>query len=167
MPTQFDLTDAVRRLRLFNEKAAELSSLSFASKAFAPNAGATLHIHGSEAVTEKIGADREATAALVLTLRLFVQSRDNISIKQIQSLYEDLPIDDDRKHWVRVNSATLNSILNGTDCVSIAVNGQTLTNRDILDTFMYGDLAHVDRHKRELFETIQRGPARLLLEKHV
>jgi hypothetical protein len=73
-----DKVEALRRLRLFNQKAAELSALSFPAKAFHEESGASVRVEGSNVHIEKVGADRESTAAFALTLRLFLQPRDGM-----------------------------------------------------------------------------------------
>lgn len=77
-----DTTDALRRLRLFNEKAQELRSYSFIDKAFHEDAGVTVHFDFERQTAEakRVGADKEATAAMCLVLRFFLQPRDRIEL---------------------------------------------------------------------------------------
>jgi hypothetical protein len=159
-----DRVEALRRLGLFNQKAAELSGLSFPAKAFHEEAGASVRVEGSNVHIEKVGADRESTAAFALTLRLFLQPRDGIAVHQIETLYRDLPIPDEDKYWVAENLKELDAYLDGRDVVMIAVDGVPVTNRLILETFLYGDLAHVNDQKRAVYEKWRAGPASLLLE---
>jgi hypothetical protein len=156
--------EALRRLRLFNRKAEELSRLSFPGKAFHEKAGTSVRVEGSNVHIEKIGADRESTAAFALTFRLFLQPRDGIEIHQMETLYRDLPIPDEDKYWVTENLNELDAYLDGRDVVTIAVDGVPVTNRMILETFLYGDLAHVNDEKRAIYEKWRAGPASLLLE---
>lgn len=159
-----DEVEALRRLRLFNQKAAELSALSFPAKAFHEEAGASVRVEGSNVHVEKIGADRESTAAFALTLRLFLQPRDGIEVHQIESLYRVLTIPDEDKYWVTENLKDLDAYLDGRDVVKIAIDGVWVTNRIILETFLYGDLAHVNSDKRSIYEKWRAGPMNLLLE---
>ncbi len=64
--TPISVAEVIHRLWLFNEKAEKLSRLSFASKAFAEGAGATLQYNSEHrrAMIEKRGADKESTDAL-------------------------------------------------------------------------------------------------------
>jgi hypothetical protein len=142
----------------------ELSALSFPAKAFHEEAGASVRVEGSNVHIEKVGADRESTAAFALTLRLFLQPRDGIEVHQIESLYRVLPIPDEDKYWVTENLKDLDAYLDGRDVVEIAVDGVWVTNRIILETFMYGDLAHVNNDKRAIYEKWRAGPMNLLLE---
>lgn len=159
-----DTSEALRRLRLFNRKAAELSKLSFLDKAFHEEAGASVSIERGKVHVEKIGADRESTAAFALTLRFFLQQRDGIEIHQIFDLYQDMPISDEDKGWVAVNLKDLDDYLDGRDAMKIIVDGVSVTNRMILETFLYGDLAHVNDEKRDEYERWKAGPMNLLLE---
>ena len=159
-----DTQEALRRLRLFNRKAAELGGLSFPSKAFHEDAGVSVQMEGCNVHTEKIGADRESTAAFVLTLRLFLQRKDEIEVHQIESLYRGMPVADEDKYWVTENLKELDAYLDGGDVVKIVVDGVLVTNRTILETFLYGDLAHVNAEKRSTYEKWKAGPMWLLLE---
>jgi hypothetical protein len=159
-----DLMEAVRRLRLFNRKAAELTTLSFPNKAFHDDAGASVHVEGTNVHIKKVGADRESTAAFALTFRLFLQERDGIEIHQIEALYHDLPIATEDKFWVSENLKDLDSYLDGGDVMRMVIDGVPVTNRMILETFLYGDLAHINEDKRATYERWRSGPANLLLE---
>jgi hypothetical protein len=157
---------AVQRLRLFNQKAEELSRLSFASKAFAEDAGSTIDFdfEKGSVTQQKRGADRESTAALVLTLRMFLQERDGIKLEQIASVYQEMPLPAEDKFWVAENLKILNAFLDKTGVPEIAIDGEKITHRKILDTFLYGDLAHANDDKRPTYELWRSGPAALILE---
>jgi hypothetical protein len=75
-----------------------------------------------------------------------------------------LPIPDEDKYWVTENLKDLDAYLDGRDVVKIAVDGVWVTNRMILETFLYGDLAHVNNDKRAIYEKWKAGPMNLLLE---
>jgi len=153
MPTQTQITvlDAIRRLRLFNEKVEKLERCSFVTKVFRPDHGVTIHFGTDQPLTiTKVGADEEATDALVLTLRFFFQEKDDISLRQITELYQRLPIRDEDKGKVRMAFRNIEQFL---DCdVGVVFEGLALTNRIIFETFLYGDLAHVADNKRPLYE---------------
>jgi hypothetical protein len=79
----FETTEALRRLRLFNEKAEKLQRCSFIEKVFRPDHGVTIHFGEDLPLTvENQGADEEATDALSLTLRFFFNQRDGISLSR-------------------------------------------------------------------------------------
>ena len=160
------VTEAIERLRLFNEKAAKLSRLSFADKAFAENAGATLHYDSElkRARLEKRGADEESTDALALTLRLFLQPRDGIQFEQIERLYQQMALPEEDKYWVTENLKDLNAFLASAGTPEIRVDGERITHRIVLETFLYGNLAHANEDKRKRLVIWKSLPVGLLLE---
>ena len=158
------VAEAIQLLNRFNEKAELLSTFSFLKKAFAPGTGATLHFEPGRAWQEKRGADRESTAAFVLVLRLFLQPRDGIQLEQIKDLYQEMPLPENYKSLVAENLKTLNAFLDSTGNPEFAINGEKITNRMVLETFLYGDLAHLNKDKVETYKRWRSGPAALLLE---
>jgi hypothetical protein len=135
------IPDALRKLRLFNEKAATLSGYSFMPKAQHPDAGFTIEFHADEGIvrTEKIGADDEATARRVLVLRFFIMPGEGIQPEQVDALYQQLPLPDEDRYWVSENMKALNAFL---DRVELTCDNLPITNRLILDTYMWGHYAH-------------------------
>ena len=85
-----ELADALKTLQLFDEKADELPSPRFFDQA--RGGGAILEFTrdaGWEAA--HVGPDEESTRALVLTLRLFMQNNDRLSLHRMAGLYASLP----------------------------------------------------------------------------
>jgi len=78
-------------LRVFNEKVGELESSSFFAKA--SGAGYIVefkHEQGWDALF--VGPDEESIKALVLTLRLFMQNNDRLSLQKMRALYKSPPV---------------------------------------------------------------------------
>lgn len=113
------IREVVKRLRFFNEKAVELAGWSFLSKASSEDAGVTLHMTPEVFTASRIGADDESTAAMVLTLRFFLQPRDGIHIDEVVSLYKALPIPLKDRYWVKENYQVNVSMLNEQSIVAI------------------------------------------------
>jgi hypothetical protein len=105
-----DGTNALRLLKLFNRKAAHLSTLSFPSKAFHKNSGLTMNLQGADMHVEKRGADPEATDAFLLTFRLFLMPRDGFSTYQVTELF---PVSDEDKYWIVENLRIVDEFLTG------------------------------------------------------
>jgi hypothetical protein len=107
-------TDALKRLRLYNEKAQELKSYSFIQKAFHQDAGFRVNFDFDKRTVEakRVGADKEARAAMCLVLRFFLQPKDRIELHQIAELYRRLPIKDEDKRLVSENLKALDDFLN-------------------------------------------------------
>ena len=154
-------TDALRRLRLFNEKAQELRSYSFIEKAFNEDAGVTINFDFERQTLKatRTGADNEARAAMCLVLRFFLQPKDKIELHQIANLYQELPIDDQDKHWVSENLKDLDTFLDETGNPSLALDNTPITHRTILETFLYGDQAHTNEDKRTVYLAWKEVPA--------
>jgi hypothetical protein len=152
-----DTTEAVKRLRLFNEKAKELRSYSFIEKAFHKDAGVTINFDLENKTVEatRVGADNEARAAACLILRLFLLERDHIKLHQIAELYQSIPVKDEDKHWVSENLKELDKFLDGVPTTQLKMNGKPMavTHREVLEIFLYGDVAHLNAEKRIVFET--------------
>jgi hypothetical protein len=157
-----DRTDALKRLRLFNEKAQELRGFSFIAKAFQQEAGVTAQFDFEKqtAQVERIGADKEARAAMCSVLRFFLQPRDGIEIHEIAELYQNLPVKDEDRHWVSENLKTLDSFLDRATEVSFN-NEPPLTFGRIREIFLYGDLVHANSKphddKRSVFESWRKS----------
>lgn len=160
---QVDVPEAVKRFRLFNDKAEKLRRSRFFRMAYGEGAGATLSIREGQPVkVVKRGADEDATAAFVLTLRFFLQPRDRIQLEQIEQLYRDVPVPDEDCQWVTENLGVLNAFLDR--ATEFAIDGQAITNRMVLDTFVYGDHAHANDDKRVEYQKWRSGPVNLILE---
>jgi len=154
-----DNQEALRRLRLFNEKAEELRSYSFIEKAFNKDAGVTVHFDFQQqtAETKRMGADNEARAAMCSVLRFFVQPRDGIELHDIAELYQSLPVKNEDKYWVSENLKQLDNFLCRVTAPAMSVNdGPPLTFGRIREIFLYGSLVHANAKppddKRSVFE---------------
>ena len=60
---------------------------------------------------EKRGPDEDAVLALVTSLRFFVQPRDGISLEQIASLYDSLPVEERARESARSTVESLRNYL--------------------------------------------------------
>jgi hypothetical protein len=157
--------EVLKRLRLFNEKAQELREYSFLGKALHENAGVKVKFDCVNKTLEanRIGADKEARAAMCLVLRFFLQPRDRIELHQIVELYQHLPVPDEDKNWVSENLNVVDEFLDRP--TELALNGTSITHRAVLETFLYGDQAHANPDKKAIFETWKEiGPIHIVLE---
>jgi hypothetical protein len=153
-----DTSKALKRLRLFNEKAEELQSFSFIRKALQEDAGVTVDFDFEKqtAAVNRIGADKEARAAMCSLIRFFLQPRDGIQLEDIVELYQDLPVQDEDKSWVSENLKELDTFLDRP--TEMAINKQPpLTHRLIREIFLYGSFVHANDKphddKRAVFES--------------
>jgi hypothetical protein len=161
-----DNQEALRRLRLFNEKAQELRSYSFIEKALHKDAGFEIHFDSEKTTAQRVGADNEARAAMCLVLRFFLQPRDRIEVHQIAELYQSLPVKDETKALICENLKILDAFLDQKTSPELRLgSNKPITNREVLETFLYGDQAHTNIDKRVTLETWKKlGPIYVLLE---
>lgn len=158
------LAEVIERLRLFNSKAAEVTQFSFWKKATHPDARATLRMSQESISSERIGADHEATSAAVLPLRFWLQPRDGIERGEIVAVYNELPIAQENLHWVNVNYGDHLRRMDGSDIMEMMVDGELLTQRVILETFVYGSFAHVNEDKRIRYEKFRSPEVKAFME---
>jgi hypothetical protein len=149
-------SEAAQKLKLFNAKIETLQRGSFMPKVHKDH-GFTVNFSAEEPVSvEKRGADEEATLALALTLRFFVQGRDGISLEQISKIYEGLPLPDQYKQSARRAFENVEAYMESP--AGFIFNGTTVTNRRLFEVFMYGGLAHANDDKRAEYESWMKSP---------
>ena len=157
--------DAVETLELFNEKAEEFLSSRFFARV--RGGGAIVEFSrdsGWDAV--HIGPDEESTRALVLTLRLFMQDNDRLSLCRMAALYDALPLSDGVAREFDRSRSALNSFLDSDSPLAIE-EGRCLTHREILEIFVYGAYAHVEPQSRRIYEDLRTTPFYPLFQKNL
>jgi hypothetical protein len=145
--------DARAMLALFNEKVERLASLSFFEKA--RGGGAIVEFRrdaGWDSVF--VGPEEESIEALVLTLRLFMQNNDGLSLRNMRNLYVSLRVSAELVADFSLQCEQLNRFLDSATNLSIK-EGCQLTHRDVLEIFVYGTYAHVNARYRTIFEGIR------------
>lgn len=138
--------DQVDTLKFFNEQVDELDSSTFVK--FLTERGSSFKISAGidrDATAELISPDRESTKAFVLTLRMFLQNNETISIANMAELIQRLPISPELCDRYLNSRDKINSTLD--DQVLFTVDGVKLTPRHVLLTFLYGGLAHLNRDR--------------------
>jgi hypothetical protein len=162
---QVKLTEEhIEALELFNEKARKLASSAFveallSSKTEAAISGRRQENGSFEISAELRGPSSEAVDAFVLTLRFFIQDNETASLRNIAAIYDEIG-DDDDKFLSRFNSArsAINQLLDSPNLTRITFNNSRPTNRDVMQTFIYGGLAHANRKKSKVFKAWMEWP---------
>lgn len=163
------IDDQISTLELFNEKVYELLDLSFVKDSLYPNLGFTLNGKRREdgkfeIETEGRGPSDEAIKAFVLTFRFFIQDNEKISLRNIHSLYQKGNIDPVQVSYLNHAIDAINRMLDSTNFINISINGETPTNRKIMDIFVYGGLAHANPKKYSIYkEWTSFAPASAML----
>jgi hypothetical protein len=143
----------VKTLELFNEKADQFLSSEFFKQA---SGGGSIVEFNRESGWDSIhvGPDDESTRALVLTLRLFMQDNDRISLRNMAALYGSLPVSAPVKQEFVAHRSQLNALLDSASHLAITEEGP-LTYREIVSIFVYGEYAHVNARYRQTYEDLR------------
>ncbi|CAE6686926.1 hypothetical protein [Paraburkholderia nemoris] len=99
--------------------------------------------------------DRENVEAFILTYRMLTQNNDRYSIARLAENYK-IAHNFVRDAFTYAREQNSSFLAEGS---SFHLKGIPVTNRDILDTVIYGELAHSNKHKAETFERWTRWPA--------
>jgi hypothetical protein len=145
----------VEVLNLFNEKADQIKNSSYIKYVLEKKPETTISKNQGETLkTKTIEPNDESLKSLVLTLRLFLQKSNQISFQKISKIYEELPNNFQKeKKLFSQAMGKINDILN--TLINIKFDNKILTYREVFNTFIYGDLAHVDIDKRNTYKDWQ------------
>ena len=105
---------------------------------------------------ELVNFDEEDCRSFLLGCRMLMQNNDRISIGNIWRLFKD--VINDSEWFVRVNPPRwmLNDYLDQ-DMLFQDPTGSISTNRELVDTFLYGAYAHLNRDHRRRFKEWQNN----------
>ena len=165
-----EVDDQISALRLFNEKVRELLELSFVKAVTYPNAGFSLSGERQEDGSFKMqstirGPSVEAVKAFVLTFRFFIQDNETTSLRNIASLYDSRNIDPQQRAHFQSARIEVNKMLDAPNFLNLNYNGVTPTNRQIMDVFVYGGLAHANPEKYKTYKDwMSFPPAAVMLQ---
>ena len=140
----------LEQLQLFNEKVDELADSSFTKSMLDPKSGITLStVKGGPAKVERRGPSRESIKAFVLTYRFFIQDNEKTSLRNLSTLYEGLAVEQKLKDEFKRARDEINRYLDSDSMYREDIDGKPhkYTNREILDIFIYGGLAHANDQK--------------------
>ena len=105
-----------------------------------------------------VGPSEKTVEATVLTLRFFIQDNESTSLSNMAKLYSDLDIDRSIPTKFFEVKDLINSYLDAPSNLSISEAGP-MTHREILDLFIYGDLAHASNMtKEDEYQSVSQTP---------
>lgn len=165
-----EVQDQISALRLFNEKVKELLESSFVKAVANPNAGFSLKGERQEDGSFKMrstirGPSVEAVKAFVLTFRFFIQDNETTSLRNIASLYDSDNIDPQQRAYFQSARNEINKMLDSPNFFNLNYDGVTPTNRQIMDVFVYGGLAHANPEKYKTYKDwMSFPPAAVMLQ---
>lgn len=148
-------SNTLKRLRFFNEKGKRLWNSAFMESILNKESGWKFGIETKADGTQigyssHSGPNRDAIDAFVLTFRFFIQDNEGTSFRQMHNLYSTIPINASLKSNFDKMRNDLNAFLDSNFLPNVVLNGNPLSNREIMEVFIFGGLAHST--KVETFE---------------
>jgi hypothetical protein len=151
--------DEKTRLNLFIEKAEKLRQSSFLSQIASDGLASRIKMEkGAGTVIEFQGPEDEFRESFLLTLRLFCQDNDDISLRNMADMIERMGIDQSLKDLFATIRGSFNGYLDSEPHTKFEIDGDRFTRRRLLDTFLYGDYAHVELGKKERVDEWRNQP---------
>ena len=150
-------SDAISDLKLFNEKAALLLNSSFAN-AILRNQSAFMFSWkaGENYEAILVGAEGESVDAAFLTLRMFLQNNDRISIGNIANLYlQEQELNLYQADFENIRSQ-INVYLDSGNGISFF--GNNYSNRSLIELLLYGSKGHSNREKEQELKKLLDSP---------
>ncbi len=165
--TRVDIAGAIKSLELFNEKAERLAGSRFLQTVLQQGSGFTWSWQqGAASTAARFGPDREAIEALVLTYRFFIQDNESSSLRNMAKRYSTLPLDPALIQQFHEGRNEVNGLLDAPMPMGAVIHGQSLTRREVWDTFIYGNLAHAKPEKRARYELWKSIPELFSMLEH-
>lgn len=129
---------------LFDEKAQELFKSNFSQNL--AGSGVTIQFNKDKGFAPNLrkGPDYESIKSFVITFRNFILDSDPISIRNIAKIYDALPDGNDFKERFQNTRKKFNEYMDS--LTIIEYNGDKLSNRKLIDTYIYGDVIHLKKH---------------------
>jgi hypothetical protein len=138
------------QLCLYNERAAELNESSFLRQS-RDGLGTTFTLLGGPFRVVRVGGpEHEAMKAFLLTFRLFLQDRDELSFRKIDERYAEMPVEGGLKMEVAGVRRHVNTYLDQRS--PFVIRGEQITRRQLLNVWLNGELAHVNPDKRAILD---------------
>lgn len=149
--------DSIADLKLFVEKADVLLASSFADAMIRTSSAFLLEWHvgkGCEAIL--VGAEGESVDAAFLTLRMFLQNNDRISIGNIAKIYSREPeLSSFQTEFEKIRKS-INGFLDKGNGINFF--GKHYTNREAIELLMYGTKGHTSREKEAEVKALLEAP---------
>ncbi|MBC7877463.1 MAG: hypothetical protein H7Y59_09865 [Anaerolineales bacterium] len=148
----------ISALELFNEKASKLTNSAFIKSLTDKDKGIkigynTIGENKFSPIVMQKGHSNDELDAFILTYRFFIQNNEASSFNNIAEIYNDPNLHKMYKTCFQAARTELTNLLNSLNKFGIEIDNRKLSNIEILDTYIYGELAHANSAKREKFQS--------------
>lgn len=135
------------RLKQFIKKATEVYESRYAKELLQPiSVAINFNTNEGYASSSRTGPDEESVRAAILTIRFFCQDNERISLRNMATFVDGLPVNQALKDEFADIRDEFNSYLDlehGPPHFRFGDN--IVTNREIFEAFMYGEYAHLTK----------------------
>lgn len=137
----------IELMRLFIDKVEKLTSLSLVTSLIENGSSVHMSVTKESGVLEiaTVGPTGEQVDAFVLTIRMFMQDNDRISIRHTSNVVDGLPVSDHLRKYFRKHRDNLNQYLDASAIFALSTDHPT--RREVFDTVLYGNLSHLEATK--------------------
>jgi hypothetical protein len=143
------MKDELEPFKLYIEKAQELLDSSFAKEMAKPTGVGISWKQGNQLISHR-GPSQESIKSYILTLRLFIQGNERISFKSMEKNFQRLTYNKELYNKFKDIKEALNKYLDSSSMFKI---NEEISHRQLMDTFIYGDLSHTNPEKRKLYQS--------------
>lgn len=147
-------------LELFIEKANKLENSGFVNKIkeeFTLDVSIDLSREDPLKI-RSIRPNQENIDAFILTFRFFIQDNEATSIRNLQKFFDSEFVTNEEKNRFNAVRKNLNSFLS--ESTNLIFKDENISNYMLMDTFIYGDLSHAKKPKKDKFNLwMSRGYA--------
>jgi hypothetical protein len=156
----------IKTLEYFNQNVEQLHGFNF-WKNFPSKSGINIQWDFKEGnpkiKTEVSGPNEEAISAFILKYRMFIQDKDDISLRNLDKLYASFSIENDYYERFKASRQKINNILD--EISNVTINKHKVTIREIHDMFIYGFWSHLSQNdlNRKRYLRIKDNPALLAI----
>lgn len=140
-------------LELFVEKAEKLSDGEFSQFIASTSLQLNINWTAQEPLNVELTTPKEgASDALILTLRFFIQERDGINILKVNKFEQDSSLSQNWCAHFQDTRQKLQKIMDSSpNNVGFQFGTEKLTAQTVMETFLYGEMAHAKKDKRERY----------------
>ena len=148
--------DEVDDLQEFVQAVAELSTSRLGREVLSQR-NITMRMSGNWSKIEIINFDEEGCSSFLLKCRLLIQNNERISLFRVWTLCEKRIANPDLFGRINPPRWMLNQYLDENSLFAVP-GGGLITKRLLMDTFLYGSYAHLNRVHRRRFRQWQQDP---------